>query len=81
MTLEILNTDLVSKIIEKKGFTRKHVLKTLGEKDYALLRGERLPKDDKKRESFFERLSEFLGVHPSQLVLKLTEQSNDEELI
>jgi hypothetical protein len=74
MSIEVLNAELVSEMIEKHGLKRSFVIAKLGlgQKGYEFLRGEWMPKKDAARKAtLLKALAKLLGVEVPQILLTL----------
>lgn len=73
MSIEMLNVELVSKVIKENGWTRRHIIGKLGlgPDGYKFLRGEWLPKDDNRKAKMLGALAKILGVEVRQILLRL----------
>lgn len=77
MSVELLDTELVQKLMEEQGRLGKWVVQQIGltrTPGYDLLRDGKLPKDPAKRKLVLKKLSKLLSVDERQLVLRLEAQ-------
>ena len=74
----MLNTALVARLIDERGWKRSYVITQLGlgQDGYKFLRGEWLPKDDDRKSRLLESLADLLGVGVPQILLRLEEKSS-----
>lgn len=71
---EVLDTELVSRLIDEKGLKRRWLVNEIGlarTTGLQMLRLGLLPKDRVKRTRALRKLSDVLGREPTQLVLRL----------
>jgi hypothetical protein len=74
MSVELLNTELVQKLMEERGLIGRWVVQQVGltrTPGYDLLRDGKLPKDPKRKKEVLKRLSKLFSVDERQLVLRL----------
>lgn len=74
MSVEVLNTELVQKLMEERGLLGKWVVQQVGlsrTPGYDLLRDGKLPKDPVKRKEVLKKLGRLFSVDERQLVLRL----------
>jgi hypothetical protein len=73
MSIELLNAELITVEIKKRGLTRKHVIAQLGlgQDGYKFLRGEWLPKNLVRKTKLVKELAKLLGVEVPQILLTL----------
>lgn len=74
MSIEVLNTGVIRKVIKSRGWTLGWVITQIGEKPnfgYELLREGRLPKDQDRKSQVLRKLSNLLGVEVGELLLTL----------
>lgn len=72
MSIELLDTELVTRKIRENGWTRKWVIRqlNLGQDGYKLLRGDWLPKNRDRKSRLLRKLAEILGVEVGDLLLR-----------
>lgn len=76
MDIEVLNTKLVSQMIDEHGWKIRWVLERIGEKNstgYALLRDGRFPKDQDRKSRALANLARLFSVKPKDLIITLVE--------
>lgn len=73
MSIEVLNTELISELIKKRGWKRTYVIEQLGlsRDGYKFLRGEWIPKDKVRKTRLLKTLANLLNVEVSQILLRL----------
>lgn len=73
MSIEVLNTELVTAKIKENGWTRNWLINELGlgREGYPFLRGEWLPKDAARKTSLVRKLAKKIGVDVSQVLLRI----------
>lgn len=73
MSVELLNTELVQRLMEERGLLGKWVIQQVGlsrNPGYALLSDGKLPKDPAKKKDVLKKLSRLFSVNERQLVLR-----------
>lgn len=74
MSIEILNVEMVGKLIDQRGWKTRWVIAQLGEKPsfgYPFLRDGGFPKDPARKAEVLENLAKLLGVQPKDLIVTL----------